>query len=635
MPAPEDYIRNKTDEITKDLMQNYQNKPLKGGVAHTIGKLNGDGTATLPDGSQVKIKERGMPGVYAHLYNMGNGTWLADCPSPVQIQTGGTPKVTPWVIYKTPGSSSVYLSDITGLFVANLETEETYSIPLSYLPVGVGPIELLNRGYRFTTCEFSLDGNHIIIGCVSYYTLRNGGGTGTDDFDLTPPPSPGISYVILKDWYIVDGQVTSDEVIRYQNTTLFNSLSYNTDLYPHSAYIETTGGGEVPPSNIGYAFSNTFGWSVVPVLYTDVNDNNALKLNFFVSAWRGVIGRTYQYTKLVLPPQPTDFFYNVMSLTIDVFLLNDVLGIPTQVSLYHSEGPSKLTSLNLPTFGVFDGFTCYYYYQMDVDLPLWNGAALDSDGRINYNLTVGDTINYYTRQVYARDNPAFPPGVNLCAYISYRSKIIDELGSLVGYSASPEIVTPIIPDYATILIHGGGTNNTQFNTDSYAVNTIGSRETKPYISSSNILCSYDGQVSTELYNNILGLTPNPAPQYYVNAFPNDVYSVCYLNTTGSPPFVSPDKPVSFNNFPELEEFQTSGQFYFLLSCAGPPCYSKFDYYYAAKSIFSPNNTNFRLYKFNSNGDILKEYNLDSVIPPTAVSGAFAQSSFNIGFKLHR
>lgn len=54
-----------------------------------MGRLNGDGTATLPDGSTVKVITRGITGTYVRLFNMGNGTWLADVPSSGHVQADG------------------------------------------------------------------------------------------------------------------------------------------------------------------------------------------------------------------------------------------------------------------------------------------------------------------------------------------------------------------------------------------------------------------------------------------------------------------------------------------------------------------------------------------------------------------
>lgn len=79
--AFKDFSRKIIANITKNLLQSYQNFTNQNQNSWVMGRLNGDGTASLPDGTTVKVLDRGIPGLYCRLFNLGNGFWLADVPS--------------------------------------------------------------------------------------------------------------------------------------------------------------------------------------------------------------------------------------------------------------------------------------------------------------------------------------------------------------------------------------------------------------------------------------------------------------------------------------------------------------------------------------------------------------------------
>lgn len=96
--AFKDFSKKIVDNITKGLLQNYQNFTSQNQSSWVMGRLNGDGTATLPDGSTVKVITRGIAGTYVRLFNMGNGTWLADVPSSGHVQADGGEILKGWFI---------------------------------------------------------------------------------------------------------------------------------------------------------------------------------------------------------------------------------------------------------------------------------------------------------------------------------------------------------------------------------------------------------------------------------------------------------------------------------------------------------------------------------------------------------
>lgn len=148
-----EWIKNKTNEITKGLIQQYQNFTSQS-PQQTIGRLNGDGTATLPDGSIVEVVERGTPGLYCILYNMGGGKWLADLPKPRHINVDGQIDPSVYALITVfnqqadpesyigtsynkfnsvapPELRVTYFSNIFGLegvWLSNLSTESTYQL---------------------------------------------------------------------------------------------------------------------------------------------------------------------------------------------------------------------------------------------------------------------------------------------------------------------------------------------------------------------------------------------------------------------------------------------------------------------------------------------------------------------------
>lgn len=129
-----EWIKKKTNEITKGLIQQYQNFTSQS-PQQTIGRLNGDGTATLPDGSIVEVVERGTPGLYCILYNMGGGKWLADLPKPRHINVDG--QIDP----------SVYAL----ITVFNQQADpESYIGTYSFIDLVTDPPEIVNRAGEFT-----------------------------------------------------------------------------------------------------------------------------------------------------------------------------------------------------------------------------------------------------------------------------------------------------------------------------------------------------------------------------------------------------------------------------------------------------------------------------------------------------
>ncbi len=96
--AFKDFSKKIVDNITKGLLQNYQNFTSQNQSSWVMGRLNGDGTATLPDGSTVKVITRGITGTYVRLFNMGNGTWLADVPSSGHVQADSARVLKGWFI---------------------------------------------------------------------------------------------------------------------------------------------------------------------------------------------------------------------------------------------------------------------------------------------------------------------------------------------------------------------------------------------------------------------------------------------------------------------------------------------------------------------------------------------------------
>lgn len=300
MPTPEDFIKNKTDEITKGLLQNYQNKPLTGKVSHTIGKLNGDGTATLPDGSQVKVKERGTPGVYAHLYNMGNGEWLADCPSPVQIQTGGLDKVNFYLFYKAVSEiRENFAFESRDFRIYDFKSGITYSVPdygfdefFNYPRErsSTGPTSGFTGYYSSTPgflndsnatgptlqtwVSFSQDGKHLIIYCaVNAYlqeeTVSTFNGNTISIWNTEPPR---FDIMIIPNFKLNQETMevyTEDEIIRKK---LDIPYRLSTDSIPVDN-PDTIG------NTVGYCYGTRF--ICKPFLWTDA-ETNKLKLDLSI-----------------------------------------------------------------------------------------------------------------------------------------------------------------------------------------------------------------------------------------------------------------------------------------------------------------------------------------------------------------
>lgn len=285
--AFKDFSKKIVDNITKGLLQNYQNFTSQNQSSWVMGRLNGDGTATLPDGSTVKVITRGITGTYVRLFNMGNGTWLADVPSSGHVQADGfTEKpytVTMHTFVDNIGSSqetfAPYISSIEVLGANLIDANgEVYEIDSSVFPTS-GPAFFGNNGSSMVlkgTCSAGYGGFVLAVYSSRTTSYSQGGGSGN------APPASGnmIYYSIVDSFTLRDGKVIVDpnnirkgslDFTQYINRTIsFNGqesfppeLSSSVEGPPclppgFSVTVEAGGGGSFSQGATAYSFEMSF-----------------------------------------------------------------------------------------------------------------------------------------------------------------------------------------------------------------------------------------------------------------------------------------------------------------------------------------------------------------------------------------
>lgn len=142
------FVTSATRESTKQFLLQYANM-LKSPYNWQMGKLLGNGTATLADGSTITIDVKGRPGEYAPVFNFGDGTGLVDIqePSTFQVTSGG-------------GGGMVLARSGTVLNLRRLGSDnKVYSFDLSQF--GFTTLEFSNAVSELTA--FSPNGEHICV----------------------------------------------------------------------------------------------------------------------------------------------------------------------------------------------------------------------------------------------------------------------------------------------------------------------------------------------------------------------------------------------------------------------------------------------------------------------------------------
>lgn len=220
-----------------------------------MGKLDELGMATLADGSTVQTFVRGRPGLYAPVYNLGNGMGLVEA------------EEAPLFIADSTGSAAYILSRSgTTIYVRKTGvTNKVYSLDLAQFGLSSSSFSTLNGSNYLVS--FSPDGRHIGIGTYvnstsSVTTLRVPGYIG--DLDNTyylltgqfiaPSPKtfnvyyPVMRYVVLKDFTLQ----TSDSGA---NVIGYSSVQYGSMDLP-SKYLPLF--GDLPPTRNPSTYSTNW-----------------------------------------------------------------------------------------------------------------------------------------------------------------------------------------------------------------------------------------------------------------------------------------------------------------------------------------------------------------------------------------
>jgi len=332
--AFKDFSKKIVDNITKGLLQNYQNFTSQNQSSWVMGRLNGDGTATLPDGSTVKVITRGITGTYVRLFNMGNGTWLADVPSSRHIQADNSKQLpyalTFWTDYLGGPIADPNAFNILGYYAVLIDVtnDKVYAIPNSLTGV-------LDASYN-TVFKFSDDGKHILI---------------TDPFQNPNRPYPK-AIRIIQNWYLDNTSMqvaTNDPVI---------VVPFNLDSYP-------TVPDPNPPLNlrsrfISIAASTRTGTSDIQLTVAVYQEAQAFVYRYLVYVIPDLINAPQTYQILEQGPSNTRL-YNVEHL--QVFPSGDFyccLGLTTSVGDPEGVGRRALLFRNnqlIRTYPVGEVFT--------------------------------------------------------------------------------------------------------------------------------------------------------------------------------------------------------------------------------------------------------------------------------------
>lgn len=197
-----EWIKKKTNEITKGLIQQYQNFTSQS-PQQTIGRLNGDGTATLPDGSIVEVVERGTPGLYCILYNMGGGKWLADLPKPRHINVDGQidPSVYALItVFNQQADPESYI----GTYSDTTRTSDIKTVFGEFTSIcGLDSVWLSNLS---TESVHQLDPTlysdfSFISPNTSTYIVYNSGVTQVTEYTDICPIGPSTANIQVQNWY--------------------------------------------------------------------------------------------------------------------------------------------------------------------------------------------------------------------------------------------------------------------------------------------------------------------------------------------------------------------------------------------------------------------------------------------------
>jgi len=339
-----------------------------------MGRLNGDGTATLPDGSTVKVITRGITGTYVRLFNMGNGTWLADVPSSGHVQADN-PGENPYVVFV---KSKYFLEGGTS-------TEEIciidklgnkFILPEKYWPPQSAIIQ--NAPYVFSATY-----TQVFAGFGGFVLLSYSRGNSYYPQIFSGPPSPFCAPVNCS--IIHQFTLSQNEVIVADSD--FEQFSFNLNGYIQVPQLETdlnfpsklsiTGS---PECNSGKPSNVTAGVVVLESGVTDIN----LDLRILIR------GRT-QNNKLI-----TDL---------------SVVGL----YFYSSSSAGQITSVNYTNeANSIKQFTAVANYEL-IDVGPFNASRYDYD---------------YINTVLTPLDPPGPPATNLTPPGVYGQvpKILPDLG---------------------------------------------------------------------------------------------------------------------------------------------------------------------------------------------------------------
>lgn len=215
--AFKDFSKKIVDNITKGLLQNYQNFTSQNQSSWVMGRLNGDGTATLPDGSTVKVITRGITSTYVRLFNMGNGTWLADVPSSGHVQADGFTENPYMVVVK---NLQFLNGGVSGVEVAVIDKlGNKFTLPERYWPQQYSSSDTPNFITASSMVVSAGFGGFVIV------AFPNGAADIPQRYTGPAPPNlPLINISIIHQFSLVDGEV----VVRDED---FESKSFNVNNY--------------------------------------------------------------------------------------------------------------------------------------------------------------------------------------------------------------------------------------------------------------------------------------------------------------------------------------------------------------------------------------------------------------------